>query len=218
MDDLIVSLIALVMTAAGAGAVFLMLEVRGNPKDPDHAKKLISRHKIFGYAFTAIFALMSAGMIIKTAQHDHEMSARVMLHIALGLTVICLLAIKLLMARRHKKLADKLLGVGLIIFVSTFVMTAVTAGYFFMHISEELGEEHESENKAVTQAAKDDGARALFEAKCAKCHGLEKALSKKKTKDQWSETVKKMAGYAKDPNFLSDTEKEKIVDYLSSPR
>jgi hypothetical protein len=40
-------------------------------------------------------------------------------------------------------------------------------------------------------------AKASFEEYCAKCHGLDRPLGKRKNKDGWETTVSRMSGYHK---------------------
>ncbi|MEW6087099.1 MAG: desulfoferrodoxin family protein [bacterium] len=54
--------------------------------------------------------------------------------------------------------------------------------------------------------------KTLFETKCSLCHAIERPLSKKKNKDGWMGTVKRMQ--SKRPGHLSDAEVERIIGYL----
>ena len=56
-------------------------------------------------------------------------------------------------------------------------------------------------------------AKALFETKCSKCHGFDKALGKSKTMDEWKKTVAAMQ--KKSGDWISDKEAATIVDYLT---
>jgi mono/diheme cytochrome c family protein len=56
--------------------------------------------------------------------------------------------------------------------------------------------------------------KALFEAKCAVCHGLDRATVRKETKEKWASIVKDMQG--KKADWISDAEAAKVVDFLVS--
>jgi mono/diheme cytochrome c family protein len=56
--------------------------------------------------------------------------------------------------------------------------------------------------------------KALFEAKCAVCHGLDRATVRKETKEKWASIVKEMQG--KKAEWISDADAAKIVDFLAS--
>ncbi len=55
--------------------------------------------------------------------------------------------------------------------------------------------------------------KALFEAKCSVCHGLDRPAALKETKEKWASIVKEMQ--AKKVGWISDAEASKIVDYLA---
>lgn len=57
-------------------------------------------------------------------------------------------------------------------------------------------------------------AKALFEAKCSTCHGLDRPTSKKKSKEEWEKTVLRMK--SKPKASITDEEATKIIDYLAT--
>ena len=66
---------------------------------------------------------------------------------------------------------------------------------------------------AAPAAPAADG-RALFEAKCSVCHGLDRATIRKETKEKWASIVKDMQGRKAD--WISDADAAKIVEFLAS--
>jgi mono/diheme cytochrome c family protein len=54
--------------------------------------------------------------------------------------------------------------------------------------------------------------KGLFESNCGKCHNLDRAKSKNKTKDGWTTTVQRMK---KNGAALTDDEANIIINYLS---
>jgi len=54
--------------------------------------------------------------------------------------------------------------------------------------------------------------KALVQKTCTACHVAGQVTAKRKTADQWGETVEKMIGYGAK---LSDAEFESVVGYLS---
>ena len=67
---------------------------------------------------------------------------------------------------------------------------------------------------AATPAAPESDGKALFEAKCSVCHGLDRPAAIKETKEGWAVIVKEMQG--KKADWISDAEASKIVDYLAA--
>jgi mono/diheme cytochrome c family protein len=57
-------------------------------------------------------------------------------------------------------------------------------------------------------------AKAVFEARCSLCHGIDRPLGKNKTPAEWSETVARMQKKA--PDKISDPDVKAIVAYLNA--
>lgn len=57
-------------------------------------------------------------------------------------------------------------------------------------------------------------AKAVFEAKCGLCHGIDRALGKNKTGAEWNKTVTRMQ--QKVPDKISAADVREIVAYLSA--
>ena len=57
-------------------------------------------------------------------------------------------------------------------------------------------------------------AKAVFEAKCSLCHGIDRPLGKNKTAVEWSETVTRMQKKAQDK--ISDADVKAILAYLNA--
>ncbi len=60
-------------------------------------------------------------------------------------------------------------------------------------------------------------AKAIFESKCSICHPLDWPLERKKTKEGWKETVKRMRKKTAG-NVISDEDEQIIVEYLTNIR
>lgn len=67
---------------------------------------------------------------------------------------------------------------------------------------------------AAPAAAPAADGKALFEAKCGVCHGLDRATVRKETKEKWVAIVKDMQG--KKADWIPDADAAKIVDFLAS--
>lgn len=66
---------------------------------------------------------------------------------------------------------------------------------------------------AAAPAAPAADGKALFEAKCSVCHGVDRATSRTETKEKWAGIVKEMQG--KKAGWISDADASKIVDFLA---
>jgi len=67
---------------------------------------------------------------------------------------------------------------------------------------------------ASVKAGENNNEEQLFKTKCSACHSYEIPLSMKKDRKGWEETVKLMQ--QKKPNFISDKDAQKIIDFLVS--
>lgn len=56
--------------------------------------------------------------------------------------------------------------------------------------------------------------KALIEKKCSTCHSTERVYKADKTHDKWKQTVKKMARYSDQMNFLNQKERKTLIDFL----
>lgn len=59
-------------------------------------------------------------------------------------------------------------------------------------------------------------AKAVVEARCSLCHGIDRAMGKNKTPEEWSKTVVRMQNKA--PDKISDADVKAILDYLNAVR
>jgi len=58
----------------------------------------------------------------------------------------------------------------------------------------------------------DGNGKALFEAKCSVCHGLDRPLGQTKDRDGWTATVKRMQ--QSNGCRITDAEAREIIDHL----
>ncbi len=61
-----------------------------------------------------------------------------------------------------------------------------------------------------------EAARAVFEARCSRCHSLDRPLKKNKSREGWKKTVYRMKRYA--GGAISEGDAERIVEYLVRTR
>ena len=209
MNPLITSLMGALFTLVGAGATLLMLELHGNPKDKERNQKLMKNHRMLGYLFVIMFVLMTVLMINKTGGYQEELSPRAILHITLGILMIPLLLIKVLIVRRFKRLSSHLLGFGIALFLTAFVLNGVSAGYYFLHRSDIRYVSITAGDSSILDA---DLGRQLVTRKCVKCHSLERTFRSFKSEEGWTKTVNRMAVIGA-PN-IRDFDAKQMIHYL----
>ena len=206
MSPLFNSSLSALFLISGIAATFIMLELRGAPKDRPVNAVLIRLHKIFGWIFTCIFLLLVIVMIVKVSGYTEEVSPRISFHIVLSLALIPLLAIKIIIARRYPRLSQNLITFGPAVLVLSVALSGITAGYYFMH---------SSDLNYVSLAEFDDKildknlGRQVVNQKCGKCHTLERVYRAFKSEAGWTSTINRMASLDA-PNISSFDIKQSI--------
>ncbi len=184
------SCLAVLFLLIGAGAVAVMLELKGSPRDRSLNSKLIGLHRIMGYGFVAVFVFMVVVMIQKAGAYQEELSVRVVVHVALGLVLLPLVAVKILLVRRQHALTGHLAVLGVALFCIAFVLNGLTAGHYLLHQSDLRYITVTDIDEPVLRA--DIGQAVLFK-KCGKCHTFERVFRATKTQEGWTQTVNRMA-------------------------
>jgi len=209
MNPLIASVLAALFVCTGGVTVMIMLELTGKARDNSGKTGLICAHRILGYLFLSLFVIMLFFMIRKVAGFQEELTARGVVHIVLALALVPLLLTKILVVRRLPQLSEKLPMLGLAIFVFSFALTGITAGYYFLH---------RTNITYTTLSAQDNDVlnielgKAIMNKKCSKCHSLERVYRAYKSDDSWAGTVNKMA-LLDSPNITTFDMKQ-VLNYL----
>jgi cytochrome c5 len=206
MSPLLNSSLAVVFLVCGITATFIMLELRGAPKDRTINSLLIKLHKILGWIFTGVFLLMVAVMIIKISGYKAEVSSRISFHIVFSLALIPLLGMKIIIARRYSRLSKYLIGFGPVALAFAFSITGLSAGYYFLHSSDiKYVSLAEFDNKILDKNL----GRQVVNQRCNKCHSLERVYRAFKSEDGWTSTINSMASLDA-PNISSFDIKQSI--------
>jgi cytochrome c2 len=190
MISLISSSIGVLCLLIGALAVWIMLEIQGNPKKRENLKTLTRTHRVLGYLFIFIYAIMCFFMIIKIYGYHQEFSPRATIHIVLAIFLTPMILFKLGIVKRFKRLFPYLPVLGSFIFATAFVLNGITAGYYFLHRSKI---QYTTISEAEMRILDEHIGRELFRTKCNKCHSLEIVLKASKDGEGWIKTVNSMA-------------------------
>ena len=115
----------LFLAVAGAN-VWLVLE-SSRSHDVMKTARLMRNHRLLGYAFLALFAVMFFYMSLRVLGAKGGLPAPIILHIALALVLVPLLLLKVVIVRYYKKYSALLLPLGLAIFVLSFLLVSIAA-------------------------------------------------------------------------------------------
>ena len=209
MNPQTASVLATLFVILGGATLFIMLEMTGRIEDHSGKSGWIRAHKLLGYLFLALFAIMLVFMIRKTAGFQEELTTRAVFHIVLALILVPLVVIKVLVVRRHPQLSPKLPLLGIAIFTLSFGLCGITAGYYVLH---------RSNLTYTTLSALDNDVldlelgKAVMHKKCSKCHSLERVYRAYKSEESWAETINQMA-LLDSPNITTFDVKQ-VLNYL----
>jgi cytochrome c2 len=203
------SLIALAYLIFGAMAVAVMLELKGKPKDRAHTRTLVLVHRLLGYLFVAIFVFMLVSMVKKIGSYQDEVNTRTVIHIVLAVALVPLLVLKIAIVRRYRILTNRLLALGVIIFVLSLGLNALTAGYYYLHRTDVR---YTSIMAVDADILDDNTGRHFVFKRCGKCHSYERVFRSFKSEKGWSQTVNLMARI--DAPNIRPFEIKQIINYL----
>lgn len=211
MKPYLASFLALLFVLIAGSAVFIMLEITGRTEDHGNKSGWITLHRILGYLYISLFAVMLGFMISKAAGLQEELSARTIFHIVMSLILVPLILTKILIVRRHPALSSRLPIIGLTILALSFGLTGITAGYYLLH---------KKDLTYTTLSAHDNDVldlelgKAIMNRKCSKCHSLERVYRAFKSEKGWTGTINKMA--AMDTPNISTFDIKQILHYLTT--
>ena len=206
-------LLSLVFLATACVAFFSMLHVLGAPHTP-RLKVLRLTHRISGAVAVVIFVVLAVMCIGGPLRGNGVLPARSVMHLTFAALFIPLILMKILIVERYPELRSRLYGVGTMLFAVVFVLFFTST---LQHMAGGKAPETPmpaagpAENLSIENLAL---GKDLFVIKCAKCHRLDRALSARKTPEEWSETIATMR--QKDPTWMGESEADRIANFLIS--
>jgi len=209
MNPIINSILGIIFLIIGAGAVMIMLHLKGNATDKIQGQTLVWGHRILGYLFIAIYLFVMLTMIARISGYQKELPPRTILHVVFALTLLPLLGVKILIARKYSLFTSKLLSVGITIFLLAFILNALSAGHYFLYRGSIRAVAISSFDKETMD---ENIGRQLVVEKCAKCHSLERVFTLFKDEEGWTKTVNRMALIGA-PN-IRDYDAKQIIHFL----
>lgn len=197
----------------GAVNVWLILQASARVKNARASARLIAAHRIGGYLFITLFCVMGYFMIARMRDSSSPASAGTMVHLTVAMLLSPLLFVKVLIARYYKNYYAFLTPLGLLIFVLSFVLVAITAGPHLIRSANIRSVSLEEINLAnatvdLTQAA------ATMQQRCTRCHTLERVVAARKDARGWLATVNRMRKLP--ASGISEQDVKTVVSFLVS--
>ena len=120
---------SLVFVALAALNVIVMLERDKPSREALTKERLTAIHRLGGYLFVSLFCIIVYSMSEKLAGvgMTGHLPTYLVFHIVLVLVLVPLVLLKILIARRHRQRQSLLTGLGISIFVVSFVLVAIPA-------------------------------------------------------------------------------------------
>lgn len=196
----------------GALNVWLILESTARVKNARASARLITAHRIGGYIFIMLYCVMGYFMIARMRETTGSTSTGGMIHMTIAMLLSPLLFVKVLIARYYKSYYNFLLPIGLLIFVLSFVLVAITVGPYLLHRANlrRVALEEINLNATIDTAQ----AAATMRERCSACHNLDRVVGARKDARGWLATVNRMREMP--AAGISEDEVKTIVLFLAS--
>lgn len=110
--------------------VWNMLMGRGS--STGRAKLWMQVHRIAGYAFVSLFAVLCYFMLQRIKGLTDELSPRLIVHMGLALIIAPLLLVKIVVARFQKAARGLLMALGITIFAIAFTLVALNVSIHYL--------------------------------------------------------------------------------------
>jgi ferredoxin-NADP reductase/mono/diheme cytochrome c family protein len=204
--------LGVLFVAIGALNVWLILESTARVKNAKASSRLVAAHRIGGYIFIMLYCVMGYFMIARMRDSSGATSTGGMIHMTIAMLLSPLLFVKVLIARYYKSYYNFLLPIGLLIFVLSFVLVAITAGPYLLRRASlrriAIDEINLSATIDTAQVA------ATMRQRCSTCHNLDRVVGARKDARGWLATVNRMREMP--AAEISEDDVKSIVLYLVS--
>jgi nitrate/TMAO reductase-like tetraheme cytochrome c subunit len=209
LSPVVSTLLSGIFLLAGAIAVYTLSSLQGGRKvsNPGLYRQI---HRVAGWAFVGLFVVVFVFMLARVEDYWEESSARIAIHVALACSLVVMLIAKVLIPRFFSGLGKNLFALGFTAYVLSFVMVAITAGYYLLWRYEE--HPRISHRSWQSHMLEERIGKELFIQKCSICHVLNEIMTPRSA-ESWAEVVNDMILLA-EPRITPD-EGEQILFYLA---
>jgi hypothetical protein len=201
------AVLSILFLASACIAFFSMLHLLGAPHTP-HAKTLRIVHRASGGMAVALY-IITAIACMATWRGGGDLSPMATFHLTFGAMFVPFALIKVVIVEKYPELRNRLFAVGTVLFAVVFVIFVTSVTTPLVRGGRPVPDETLSAGTEAISLGRD-----LFVVKCAKCHRLDRALSARKTSQQWRSTIEQMR--RKDMTWMSEAEADRIASFLIS--
>ncbi len=168
---LIKSILAIVFFASSLISFLAMMLQMGIPEKKGNPVALRRIHRFSGFVFVFLLLAISYLCIRFLVAGGDQLSARSVFHSILSLLLIVIVFLKLIIVRSYKLFMKYVPGLGMAVFSLSFVLTASSAGYYFLKTGS-FSPTPSSVGSPVAGGITGDAEKGalLFQKNCSTCH------------------------------------------------
>lgn len=209
MSPEISAVVSILFIALGGTAVWtMMLKFGRQSTNP----KLALIHKVAGWLFTLVFAMMVAVMTERMTRHWEPLSALTTVHGTLAVTLLLLLMIKIVIPRFFPGLAKHLFMLGVTAFLIAFTLVGISAGYYLVLKIRKIP--YIAHNDLSNTEVDAQRGKQILIIKCTTCHIVKDILANTNTPHEWERIVNRMVKLAAPQ--ITPGEARQIIYFLST--
>jgi mono/diheme cytochrome c family protein len=214
---LLKSLLAAILLAAAVTSLLSMFTMMGKAENNADPKTLKKIHKISGWLFLLLLLpLLYLGMTYWIRIGD-QASIRTVFHAVLALGLIITALLKTVIVKIYKKFIRFAPGLGMLVFCLTFVVFAISAGYYALNawIIKPFPLE-EMQEASLEAAGNANRGASLFKKNCLYCHHPD-SEDKKVGPGLKNLFVEKTLSFSKRPATVENVKRQLLQPIQSMP-
>ena len=168
-DYLLKTILAGFFLLTGLGTAWAMLTVMGAPEKSRDPARLRKIHRVFGYAFglvLAVLAVLGAEFIVEGGD---QLSLRAVLHGLLAASLLFIFLLKVALVRFYRNFLRLVPTLGMTVLILALVVFAVSAGFYILR-SVFPPEPAQAVDESPGHAGDASAGAAFFARQCGSCH------------------------------------------------
>lgn len=190
MSPAVSTMVSILCLVLGTASVWSMM-MRFGRQSTGRTHLII--HRVAGWSFALVFVIMTTVMTERMTRHWEQLSALTTVHGTLAVTLLLLLALKLVIPRFFPGLTKHLFLLGISTFLLAFTLVGISAGYYLVLKIRKIP--YISHNDLTNTELDAQRGKQFLIVKCATCHIVKDILTKN-TPEEWEKIVNRMVKLA----------------------
>jgi hypothetical protein len=165
------SILGVLFFVTACVSLVTMLIMMGKADNKASLKTLRIIHKVSGFIFLLLLLGISYICLKYWAMAGDQISVRATMHSILALTLLAVFLIKISIAQFFKQLLKLMPAMGITVFTLVFVVTATSAGYYFLKMTSSGSPTQEMAEQTMETIVPDvKKGQEIYQMKCEACH------------------------------------------------